>query len=356
MIKLIALRLLENFFRHRWLYLLAPVLMLAAGIAFVALVPQEYEATGTMMVEKESLLATLTSNGNAATMWRTPASITVGELNELLATDAFVRAAIAKTALEAKMGGDQQMVQNTFDEFRKALVISPLGDKLMEVRATHPEPELAQQIAAATVDSYIQWQINKGYQESVVAQGFFANLIAPLQEELQTARDNMQSYLETYPEPLRGERPPEEQMEIQRLASEIARSEERLTETLKAEEQARLSLAKSESITRQTYLVIDTPVLPEPDFSLIRAGIIVIAFALVGVFLSLVALAVSAVLDRTLRWPVDVRQALNLPLLATLGNDEPKGARRKAARPAAEERTASRAEVTSAKGTINPRA
>jgi uncharacterized protein involved in exopolysaccharide biosynthesis len=352
MIKLIALRLLENFFRHRWLYLLAPTLMLAAGIAFATLVPQEYEASGTMMIEKESLLATLTSNGNAATMWRTPASITVGELQELLATDAFVRAAIAKTGLEAQMGGDQQSVRQTFDEFRNSLLVVPLGDKLMEVRATHADPALAQQIAAATVDSYIQWQINKGYQESVVAQGFFANLIAPLQEELQTARDNMQVYLENYPEPLRGERPPEEQMEIARLASEITRSEERLTETLKAEEQARLALAKSESITRQTYLVIDNPVLPEFDFSLIRAAIIVVAFTMVGVFLSLAALAVNAVLDRTLRWPVDVRQALNLPLLATLGSDTPKGARRTATRPAAEERAAPRTDVSNAKSTV----
>lgn len=354
MIKLIALRLLENFFRHRWLYMLPPVLLLAAGITVALVVPQDYEAAGTMMIEKESLLATLTSSGTAATMWRTPASITVDELKELLATDAFVRATVAKTGLEAKMSGDPQQVKQVFDEFRKSLMIFPLGDKLMEVRATHAEPLMAQQIAAATMDSYVQWQINKDYQESVVAQGFFANLITPYQEDLQSARDNMRAYLEAYPEPLRGERPPEEQMEIKRLESEIARAEERLTETLKSEEMARLSVAQSESLARQTYLVIDTPVAPPEDFSLARVAIYVIVFTLVGCFLSGLALALSALFDRTLRWPVDIRQALGLPLLATLGTDEPKAgpvaARSKAPR------SSPRADAPPTPSAVNPQA
>lgn len=354
MIKLIALRLLENFFRHRWLYILPPVLFLAAGITFTLVVPQEYEAAGTMMIEKESLLATLTSSGTATTMWRTPASITVAELNELLATDAFVRAIIAKTNLEAQMSSDPKTVDELFDEFRKSLAIIPLGDKLMEIRATHPEPVVAQQIAAATMDSYIQWQINKDYQESVVAQGFFANLITPYQEDLQGARDNMRAYLEAYPEPLRGERPPEEQMEIKRLESEITRAEERLTETLKSEEMARLSVAQSESLARQTYLVIDTPAAPPIDFSVTRVAIYMIIFTMVGCIISGTALGLNALMDRTLRWPVDVRQALHLPLLATLGSDEPQ-VNAKAAPNTSAKRTASRPEP-STKSAVKPQA
>ncbi len=355
MIKLITLRLLETFFRHRWLYMLPPVLLLAAGVAFAFLVPQEYEASGSMMIEKESLLATLTSNGSAATLFRTPASITVGELNELLATDAFVRAAIGKTELEARMNSGQQSSREVFQEFRKALSIYPLGDKLMEVSATHREPLLSQQIATATVDSYIQWQINKDYQQSVVAQGFFANQITPIQEELKNARANMQAYLESYSEPLRGERPPEEQIEIRRLESDIARADDRLTETLKNEESARLAVAKAESITRQTYMVIDTPSMPSEDFSLRRVALYVIIFTLAGFFLSIAALVVLALLDRTLRWPVDVHHALSLPLLATLGSDLPQAGQR-TQRVAKESRATARSETASPKGAMNPRA
>lgn len=349
MIKLILLRLLESYFRHRWLFLLPAVLLTAAGIAFALLVPADYKSAGSMMIEKESLLATLTDTAGA-NPWRTAASMTVDELNELLATDAFVRSAIAKTDLEASMAGDIDAQRAAFDEFRGSIVVRAVGEKLIEISGTNADAKLAQQIAASTMESYIQWQINKDYQESVVAQQFFANLITPYQQELQTARDNLQIYLETYPEPLRGERPPEERMEIDRLQSEIQRAEERVTETLRSEESARLALAKSESITRQTYLVIDTPTEPLDNFSLRDVAISVILFAVVGAFLSFSGIVVGALLDRTLRFPVDVHQALHLPLLATVATDKPR--KKGQAKEAAGERAAQRTETPVKSGSV----
>lgn len=356
MVKLILLRLMESYFRHRWLYLVPTVLLLGVGIAIAFLVPPDYESPGTMMVEKESLLASLTSSGASAAIYVTPAQLTADELNELLATDAFVRSAIQKTALEANMSGDQQTIRDTFDEYRNSLMVTPLGSKLIEFRGTHADSQLAQQIAASAIESYIQWQINKDYQQSVVAQSFFANLITPYQEDLQRARDEMRNYLESYPEPLRGQRPPEEQMEIARLQAEIDQAEQRVTETLKNEESARLALAKSESLTRQTYVVIDTPVVPETSFSLRRALLTVIIFGVMGFFLSLAGIIFGALTDRTLRYPVDVKQALGLPVLATVASEKVvpfTGAREQTARGAQQ---ASPADAVTKPGTLNPKA
>lgn len=322
MIKLIVLRLSESFFRNRWFYALPAVLLFIIGIAIAFLVPPDYEASGTMMVERESLLASLTSPGNTTTFFITPAQLTVDELNELLATDAFVRSAIQKTALEANMVGDQEAIKQVFDEFRRSLTVTPVGSKLLEIRGTHAEPQTAQQIAASTIESYIQWQINKDFQESLVAQGFFANLITPYQEDLQAARNALRNYLDEYPEPLRGQRPPEEQIEIDRLRGEITLAEQRVSETLKNEESARLALAKAESLTRQTYVVIDTPVVPETSFSLRTALITIIIFTFVGLFLSVGSIVGAALLDRSLRFPIDVKQALHLPVLATIPIDQ----------------------------------
>lgn len=318
MLRLILLRLLESYFRHRWLYLAPAALMLAAGIAFAFLAPTRHTATGTLLIEKQSLLATLTSNGQGASYWRTPAEITAGELRELLATDAFVRSAIQKTSWEPLMHGSPREVRDALTAFRRSITVTALGEKLVAISARDGNAQVAQQMAASVMDSYIQWQINKEFQESVVAQNFFANLIGPYQEDLQRARDNLRTYLETYPEPLRGSRPPEERMEIARLESEIRRAEERVSETLKNEESARLALAKAESITRQTYMVIDAPTPPIETFSLRRTALLIGIFAGVGVGLSLAGVVTGALLDRTLRFPVDVRHALHLPLLATV--------------------------------------
>lgn len=352
MVKLIVLRLLESFFRNRWLNILPAVVLLAVGVAIAFLVPPAYESAGTMMIEKDTLLASLTSNGSSNSLYVTPAQVTVDELSELLATDAFVRSAIQKTVLEAQMTGNQEDIKQVFDEFRRSLTLTPVGSKLIELKGTHEDPQLAQQVAASTIEAYIQWQINKDYQQSVVAQNFFANLITPYQEDLQNARNALRDYLEAYPEPLRGSRPPEETIEIGRLQGDISLAEQRVAETLKNEESARLALAKAESLTRQTYVVIDTPVVPETSFSLRTAAITIILFAFVGIFLSIAAIVGAALLDQSLRFPVDVKHAVHLPVLATVAFDkglQPDGARKQAARGAPKA-----AKAAGKPGTVNP--
>jgi capsular polysaccharide biosynthesis protein len=355
MVKLIVLRLLESFFRNRWLNLLPVVVLFVAGVGVAFLVPPDYEATGTMMIEKDTLLGSLTSPGNSTSLYVTAAQLTVDELNELLATDAFVRSAIQKTSLEANMGGNQEEVKQVFDEFRRSLTVTSVGSKLIELKGTHGDPVLAQQVAASTIESYIQWQINKDYQQSVVAQNFFANLITPYQEDLQNARNGLRDYLESYPEPLRGQRPPEEAIEIDRLQGAISLAEQRVAETLKNEESARLALAKAESLTRQTYIVIDTPVIPEKSFSLRGAIITIIIFAFVGAFLSAAAVVGGALLDPSLRFPVDVKHALHLPVLATVALDkglQPKGAKKRVAKDARQ--TNQGTEASAKPGAVNP--
>lgn len=144
-------------------------------------------------------------------------------------------------------------------------------------------------------------------------------------------------------------------MEIARLESEIKRAEERVSETLKNEESARLALAKAESLTRQTYMVIDTPTESLDEFSLRRLVTVIGIFTVVGLFLSAAGVVFGAVTDRTLRFPVDVRHALHLPLLATVAMhpDDKPDSRQQAI---ADTRRARRPDTgASQPGTANPR-
>lgn len=334
MVRLVLLRLLESYFRHRWLYLLPIALMIPLAVLFILSGTSEYYASGRMFVEKQSLLASLTSSTSEGSWWLTPAQITRGELEELLATQAFVRSAVQKTDLEAKMAGGPAMMDEAFDEFRSSLSMSPIGDKLIEIGALNEDPRLAQQIVVATMEAYVQWKINTDYQESVAAQNFFANLITPYQDELQRARDELRSYLEAYPDPVRGDRPVDEQMEIARLQAQLESAEQKVNETLKAEEDARLALTKAESVVRQTYQVIDTPQLPDrPSSGLRDRAVRGVIFPAVGLILGVVAIVLGALLDRTMRFPIDVRYSLELPVLAVVPTMLPDGKPAPAAQP-----------------------
>ena len=90
MLRLISLRMMESYFRHRWLYLLPMVIMaIAAGLFFANSKP-EYISRGVLFV-KEVFLPNSTSVRGTNFTWQTPASLTVGEINELLQTDLFIR-------------------------------------------------------------------------------------------------------------------------------------------------------------------------------------------------------------------------------------------------------------------------
>lgn len=319
MVRLVLLRLLESYFRHRWLYLLPIVIMTPMAAIFILSATPEYYASGRMFVERQSLLASLTASNTDGAWWLTPAQLTANELNELLATQAFIRSAVQKTDLEAQMAGGPQMMEEAFLEFRYSLSMRPIGEKLLEIGASNEDPRLAQQIVVAAMEAYVQWKINTDYQESIAAQNFFANLITPYQEELQRARDELQSYLEAYPEPVRGTRPVDEQMELARLQAQVQSADQKVNDTLRAEEDARLALTKAESVVRQTYQVIDTPQLPErPSGSLRERAMRGVIFPGVGLALSIIAIFLGALLDRTMRFPVDVRYSLDLPVMAAV--------------------------------------
>jgi hypothetical protein len=171
----------------------------------------------------------------------------------------------------------------------------------------------------ATMDAYVQWKINTDYQESIAARTFFDSQLQPYTDQVEKARSDLISYMDQYPDPIRGNRPPEEQIEVGRLQAVLQQAQDRLKSAQDNEESARLTLAKSESVTRQTYLVIDQPEIPrEPQVSLKAMLQNVAIFIAVGLFLSLAGIAGGALLDRSLRFPIDVRHGLGLPLLTTV--------------------------------------
>jgi hypothetical protein len=192
-----------------------------------------------------------------------------------------------------------------------------VGDNVIEISAKSKSPQLAQQLTSATIDAYSTWKLNGDRQESAVAQSFFANVLPGYQQELQKARDEMQAFLQSHPEKLRGERPPEEVIEIGRLQAAVDTASKRVENAMEKEESARLAQAQAESSVRQNYLLIDAPSQPtQPEASLRDRITGPAIFAVVGIILTFGGVVGGALLDRSLRFPLDVRNGLDLPVLA----------------------------------------
>jgi capsular polysaccharide biosynthesis protein len=317
MVRIVVLRLLESYFRHRWLYLVPIVIALVAGGAYIATKPPTYSTSGQLYVSQQNLLADLTSSNTGGSWWISAAQATVTELNELIGTQAFIRSVIKKTDLEKQMADGPTSVDATITYARKILSIQPVGDKLVDISATGEDPVVVYQIVGATMDAYVQWKINSGYQESTAASAFFDNLMKPYQDEVDKTRSDLITFLTDHPQPVRGDRPPEETMEIDRLQALVKRSEDRLNSARDNGESARLSQAKSESVTKQTYMVIDQPQKPQDavlSTKTITSSLTI--FLVVGIFLTAAGVAGGALLDHSLRFPIDVRHGLSLPVLA----------------------------------------
>lgn len=319
MVRLIVLRFLESYFRHRWLYLI-PILIMSIAGALTLFVTSEYTARGVIFIQGESLLGSLTSLPRDGFGFETPAQATSQELYELLATDAFIRSLVLETSFEEYMAEGQTAMADAFEEVRETIWVEPRGENQIVIFASHEDPVLAYQLVSATIESYIQWQINLDLNESRVAEEFFKDLTATYQSDLEQARSEMEVFLSTHPDPPQFQsRPASEMIEIDRLQANIDMAAERYTATLTNLENARLATAQSESNVRQSYLLIDAPLLPEtPETSLQTLAVTGAIFVVLGVVISGIAVVGSALLDRSVHFPIDVYHTLELPVLATV--------------------------------------
>ncbi|MEO7912520.1 MAG: lipopolysaccharide biosynthesis protein [Roseiflexaceae bacterium] len=317
MARLFILRLFDSYFRHRWLNLLPLVLMLGMAGASFQLAEKQYVSRGRLYVQKSSLLPSLTQIGVDGISYKSPTQIAVSEVNELVLTEAFIRSVIQKTDLEASMADGPDAIQKIIDGFRTQLSVTAVGDSIIEITVKNNDPKLAQQLAAAVIESYSLWKLNGDLQESAVAQAFFAGVIPGYQEDLQRVRDQLETFLKQHPVQLRGERPAEEQVEIDRLQSAVESSAKRVENALEKEESARLSQTQAESSVRQDYLLIDAPIVPlKPETSLKERITGPAIFIIIGLLMSIGGIIGGALLDRSFRFALDVRSNLNLPVLA----------------------------------------
>lgn len=319
MVRRLLLRLCEGYFRHRWLYWLPCLLMVIAAYFYCLTLPATYITHGTLYVQDKTLLSSLTALQQEGYTWITPAQATVNEVSELLNSKAFIRAVVASTDLEFALSKGPNAVESTLEEARTALWVQSLGDNLVMISAVHERPRVTHQLVNGAIEAYILWKINLTHNDSAAAQKFFTDLLVTYQAEVDTARQALATYLAVRPRPVHGERPDREMAEITRLQTVVDQAEARLRNAQDQEEQARLTLIQTESDVRQSYSLVDAPVQPSaPERALKSLLLALLMFLGAGVGLSITAIVGGALLDQSFYFPLEVPQALGLPVLAVV--------------------------------------
>jgi LPS O-antigen subunit length determinant protein (WzzB/FepE family) len=319
MVRLVLLRILESYFRHRWLYLLPIIIMLLVGGVYLMVKEPKYLSHGIVFVQKESFIAQLTSVRDVGYSWNTPAQEVATEFADLLKTSAFTRAIIQRTSLESNMDQGSQAVEDTLEEVRKAVWAIPQGQNQVLISALHQDPQISIQLVEAAIFNYIQWKINSERVESETALNFFQDLSEAYKVEYDASREELINYLLAHPEPVRGERSDQERLELDQLQSKHQIAETRYLRTLENIESARLSLAQIESNANQTYFIIDAPVLPDkPEVSRKQLAIELAIFIGAGIMLTFLGVGGSTLLNRSFLFPIDVMTLTGLPVLASV--------------------------------------
>lgn len=313
----IVLNMLEAFFRRPFLHLVPLLVLLALGAVVAAQTPKEYRSVGVLNVTSGQLLTDLTDvPGGPSFGFETPAVVTARTFNNLVQTRTFLSTIIDTAGLRSAV----QQGLLTGDEIKSSISVTGHPDNLIEVAVTSPRPEQSQRIAAAALATFQEFVVSTDIGDFTLRLSVAQTQLVTAQARYDEARQLYRDYLEAHPGPLTDiERPPEEVDEIGRLEDAVARASAAVqeAETTVANEQVGVNAAR-DAVLRQLR-VIDSPELPEtPQPRVQKAVLTVVLFAFLGAIISIGAVLVSALLDRTVRTPDDIAAKFGLDVLAVV--------------------------------------
>lgn len=310
----LLLRLLENFFRRWYLYLLPVVLLGLVGVMSVAGTKKQFQSIGTFKVESTTVLSALNGTADPTYGYDTPAVATSARIGSMLQTDQFVKDIATRANLDTAI----QAGQITLGEIRTSIGAAANGPNLVTVHAANANPAVAQALATAAISAFTQGIIDSQASQSTAAVAFFTDLVNSQEGAVTTARDALNTYVTAHPSPVVGVRPDDEQAEIARLNSDLTQAQTTYNASLTKRQDAQLSTEQTKADVGERLRVVDAPQLPlAPEGGLKTTVMSFAVFLVLGGILSIGALVVATLLDHSLRTGSDV-QRLGFRLLTTV--------------------------------------
>lgn len=317
----ILLRMIDGFFRRKWLFVLPIVVFGILGFASAAL-ENDYRSEGSIFVQEETFLSQLTEVRQTGLSFQTPAEVASEQLYGLLQTDNFVGRVLELSGQNEAIAGNALDEDEVVELTRQAISTWPSGQNFLNVGATWEDPEVAHELALATVEGMVLWQIEADQVQSREAEEFFGELVDIYQSDLDIARTRLNDYLIDHPDPTDSlvNRPTIEVVAIEALQSDIRVASGNLEDALNKNEEARLATAQTRSDVRQGFLVVDVPNKPTATETGLFASVVrAIVFGIVGGFTSAAILVLTTLLESSrVRFPVEIEERLGLPIAAVV--------------------------------------
>jgi uncharacterized protein involved in exopolysaccharide biosynthesis len=316
----LLLRLLENFFRRWYLYLVPVVLLGLVGVFSVASTKKQFQSLGTFNVESSTVLSTLSGSSDSNFGYDSPALSTSKRIGSLLQTDQFIKDVAAKAKLDTALTASQI----TIGEIRSSMAAWPNGANLVNVTATNRNPAVAQALVGATIDAFVQGIVDSQASQSKVATAFFTDLVQTYQVDLDKARHAVDDYVAAHPAPAIGLRADDEQADLTRLNADFTQAQSRYDDAVNKKQDAELSTEKTKADVGERLRLVDSPQLPQAPLGGLKTSLTSFAtFLVLGVLLAGGAVVVGTLLDRTIRTPSDVSK-LEVRLLTVVPDTDAK--------------------------------
>jgi len=207
----------------------------------------------------------------------------------------------------------------TLDEVRAAIGVYADGARLMKVVGTNRRSDVAHLLAAGAIESYIDSVRANEVSDATVAIDFLQQKLPEYEAAVTDVEQELATWVAEHPDPRDGNRPIDQQVELEGLQDAVGLRRERLTGVETSIEQQELAVEQKEEEVRQRLEVIDPPQEPFAPQPTLKKMVITVGMALVlGCLLALGAVVIGTILDRTIRFPGDVKERLDTRVLAVV--------------------------------------
>ena len=311
-----AFHMAEAFFRRWPLFILPIVLLPVVGFLQARKTVADFKSTGVIDVISNPLLGDLGNlQPSGATTLETPAAATSRTIVELMGTDGFVDEVVNRAGLKTALADGEI----TALDIRKHVSATASGYQLLQVTATWPSVNTAQQLAQATIDSYLSYVVVAQVSKTKDASAFWAQRGAAYQQKLEAAQQALKKYVADRPAPDIGKRPDSETLDMQALSDAITQAQAQFTKAQTEQENADLSTQQLTTAANQALQVVDKPGAPLAPESIKRKQALTIAiFLVLGLIVAGALLVVATFLDRTVRSAEDIGFSTGLVVVATV--------------------------------------
>lgn len=318
------LNILEAFFRRPLLHLVPLVLMVAVGAAIAFSSAREFRSVGLLSTSNTSVIGEITEQDTAGATFETPAVRTARNINEQLRTGRF----LSLVAEEAGISSSPDQAAFVQEQLRSWVSAAADGESLVRVVATTEQRDLSLALATATIEAYRTTILDRELEQLQQSEDFLQTQVDDARAVVTAAETQLDDFLLANPVQSALERPPAQQVQVDRLTAEVDRAVLRYNGALDALDEAKFRTAQAAIQVGQRLQVLDEPELPLSAQPRLRKALLtMVLFLVLGILLMLASVIASATLDRTVRVPNDITGKFGLDVLAVIP-DAPSRARR----------------------------